>query len=125
MGKRGTVEIIRTYDNERFSVFLWTRYRGAELPQLLQKTLANEDIILKPPLLARELFERMLGLAEVGEDTMDASGGFTIAAHPQKADYHKITLDTDGCRVEIGGNVFDYEDFISLSKDQLANIYHT
>lgn len=103
MGDRAQVEVI---DNRR-SVFLYTHWRGSELPRLVQKVMQRHKRWDDSPYLTRMLFCGML------DGELDDETGFGISTSDGAGD-RTLTVNCDKQTISWNDHSVSFEEFCNI-----------
>jgi len=115
MGDRANV-LVRE-DSADSGVYLYTHWRGTELPRLLQEALQRNVRWNDCPYLTRIIFDGM------SKGTHGQELGFGIAARPQDGEDRVLIVDVESQTVTRGNYVFSFEDFCQMEAWQLDDFW--
>lgn len=110
MGDRANVKIVQKYCGE---VFLYTHWRGSELPTTIQTAMKRgEGRWNDAQYLARILFCEMVKGRPEGENT-----GYGISSIVGDGDFRILTVDCGSQEVEFpDGRMMSFQEFIDLKE---------
>jgi hypothetical protein len=105
MGDRGQVYV---HEGRKRGVYLYTHWRGTELPEDVKKAMARgrsrwDDT----PYLTRIIFSQMI-MGSVGD-----ADGYGIDAHDMGPDHDTIKVDTVSQTVTYEGKTYTFEEWIT------------
>jgi len=110
MGDRANIQMLNEEDK---SVYLYTHWRGSELPGILQRALAKRWRWNDDAYLARIIFCEMVKGSETGET------GFGISASLGDGDDRILIVDARWGRVQVAGRGagWSFEEYLKINPE--------
>ena len=106
MGDRANVQV----KTNGKSVFLYTHWKGEELPKIVQHSLLRKQRWDDAQYLARIIFCEMIGPNELGGET-----GYGISAEVGDGDNRIVIVDTDEQKVRWHKKAASFDEFVRMT----------
>ena len=116
MGDRANIHI--KYDNDDPGVFLYTHWRGTELPEILQEALALKERWNDPQYLTRIIFSHMVRGAE------SATTGFGIGTILEDGADRVLIVNCEEQIVARGDRFWSFNNYTGLSPSELSEVWY-
>lgn len=117
MGDRANIKVYNSLEPQSGQVFLYTHWRGSDLPFILQTALKKNWRWDDDQYLARIIFDEM---------TNDCHGqelGFGISSVVWDGADRVLSVDVGEQKVEYKSNYWHFQEYINLNEDQLDAIW--
>jgi len=111
MGDRANVYV--TYQDEEPGVYLYTHWRGSELPILVQNALKKKWRWDDPQYLTRIIFD------SISEGYHDTETGFGISAFPGDGEDRVVNVFVKDQIISIRDEVWTFKEYIELTPSSL------
>jgi hypothetical protein len=105
MGDRANVKFI---EQDGTSLFLYTHWRGSDLPEIIQSALSHKQRWDDEQYLARIIFCEMIKGDESGHS------GFGISTYCGDGDDKILEINVSNQQVGINENLYSFNDYVKL-----------
>jgi hypothetical protein len=115
MGDRANILIKeRTTDS---GIYLYTHWRGTELPKTLQRALRKKWRWDDPPYLTRIIFSEMID-GEEKEET-----GFGISTRETDGMNRVLTVNCENLLISFNEKIWTFHQYIALSEEEIKTVW--
>ena len=116
MGDRANVHV--RHDDLDSGVYLYTHWRGSELPRILRDALARKERWNDCQYLTRIIFCNMI------EGEEDGSTGFGISSIIGDGDSRILWVDSSSQTVTRNSKTWTFREYISLTLEEIEEVWY-